>query len=116
MNINWKVRFKNKWFWLTAIPLIILLIQQIAAIFGWQLDLNNLQDQLVGVVDTGFAILALLGIAVDMTTAGLSDSARALSYESPYESAYNSQGVVVKELQAKEEMEEALDAQAEKEA
>ncbi|MBQ9042700.1 MAG: phage holin [Eggerthellaceae bacterium] len=84
MNINWKVRFMNKWFWVTIIPAIILLVQQVAAIFGVVLDFGALQDQLIAVVGTVFGILALLGIAVDMTTEGISDSERALGYEEPY--------------------------------
>ena len=84
MRINWKVRIRNKWFWITLIPLVILLIQQICAIFGLELDLSGIQEQLVAVVGTVFAILAALGIAVDMTTEGIGDSERALGYEEPY--------------------------------
>lgn len=84
MNINWKVRFKNRAFWLGLVPLLLLLIQQVAAIFGLTLDFGVLQDQLVAVIGTVFAILALLGIVVDPTTEGIGDSERALSYEKPY--------------------------------
>ena len=85
MNINWKVRIKNKWFWITLIPLVLLLVQQVCGIFGVTLDLSGIQEQLVAIVGTVFAILAALGIAVDMTTAGIGDSERALGYEKPYE-------------------------------
>lgn len=112
MNINWKIRLKNKWFWITIIPLLLLLIQQTVGIFGVTVDLSGIQTQLVAIVGTVFAILGMLGVAVDMTTAGLSDSDRALSYENPYDG----QSVVVKKLQAKEETEEAIDAQSGKEA
>lgn len=32
--INWKVRIKNKNFWLAIIPAVLLLITQVGAIFG----------------------------------------------------------------------------------
>jgi len=85
MGINWKVRIRNKWFWITLIPLVLLLVQQVCAIFGVTLDVSSIQEQLVAVVGTVFAILAALGIAVDMTTAGIGDSERALGYKKPYE-------------------------------
>ena len=84
MGINWKVRIRNKWFWMTAIPLLLLLIQQVAAIFGFVLDFELLQSQLLAVVETLFLILGLLGVAVDMTTEGIQDSKRAMSYEEPF--------------------------------
>lgn len=82
--INWKVRLKNKVFWLTAIPLVLLLIQQVCAIFGVTLNFAGLQEQLIAVVGTIFALLGLFGIVVDPTTEGISDSERAMSYEIPY--------------------------------
>ena len=42
--INWKVRAKNKNFWIAIIPAILLLVQAIAAIFGAELDLGELGD------------------------------------------------------------------------
>ena len=33
--INWKVRLKNVNFWLTAIPALLLVLQTLAALFGW---------------------------------------------------------------------------------
>ena len=82
--INWKLRLKNKVFWLTAIPTSLLLVEQVCAIFGVAVDLANLGTQLTAVVGTVFALLALLGVAVDMTTEGIGDSQRALGYEEPY--------------------------------
>ena len=82
--INWKIRFKNKAFWLGLVPLALLLIQQVAAIFGFSLDFGVLQEQLVAVIGTVFALLALLGVVVDPTTEGIGDSERAMGYEVPY--------------------------------
>ena len=84
MQINWKVRVKNKIFWLTLIPAVLLLLQCILAPFGISWDYTVISEQLVNIVNALFAVLAILGITVDMTTAGVSDSPRALTYEEPY--------------------------------
>lgn len=83
MNINWKVRAKNKSFWVAFIPALLLLVQQVLAVFGVTLDLGNLQEQLVGIVGTVFALLALLGVVADPTTVGVTDSIQALGYDEP---------------------------------
>lgn len=81
--INWTVRLKNKTFWLSFIPAILLLIQVVAAVFGFTLDLGELGEKLLAVVNAVFSVLAILGIVTDPTTSGISDSKRALSYKSP---------------------------------
>lgn len=81
--INWKVRIRNKQFWIALIPAILLLIQVIAAVFGYTLDLGDLGNKLLAVVNAVFAVLAILGIVTDPTTAGVSDSALALTYDKP---------------------------------
>ena len=81
--INWKVRFANKAFWVAFVPAILLLIQVVAAVLGYTLDLGDLGNKLLAVVNALFAVLALLGIVTDPTTKGVSDSAQALTYEEP---------------------------------
>lgn len=81
--INWKVRLKNKTFWISLIPAILLLIQVVAAPFGFVLDFGELGNQLLAIVNAIFAILAILGIVTDPTTAGVGDSAQALTYTEP---------------------------------
>lgn len=81
--INWKVRIKNKAFWTAIIPAVLLLVQVIAAVFGYTLDLGNLGDKLLSVVNALFVVLAILGIVADHTTVGLSDSRQALTYTRP---------------------------------
>lgn len=81
--INWKVRIKNKMFWLTLIPAVLLLVQVVAAVFGYTLDLGDLGNKLLTVVNALFGVLAMLGIVTDPTTAGVSDSTQALTYEKP---------------------------------
>jgi len=83
MKINWKVRAKNKTFWLSMIPAALLLTQVVAAVFGVELNFSALQDKLIDVVNAAFVVLALLGIVVDHTTEGVSDSAKAMTYVIP---------------------------------
>lgn len=82
-NINWIVRFKNKAFWVALIPAILLLVQVVAAVFGFTLDLGNLGNKLLDVVNALFAVLTILGIVVDPTTAGTGDSVQAMTYTKP---------------------------------
>lgn len=81
--INWKVRIKNKTFWLTLIPATILLVQVVAAVFGYTMDWGDLGNKLLEVVNALFAVLAILGVVTDPTTAGVGDSKQALTYEKP---------------------------------
>ena len=83
--INWIVLIKNKVFWLSIIPAILLLVQAVAAVFGYTLDFTDLTAKLVAVVEAAFVVLAILGIVTDPTTSGLSDSQLALTYERPKE-------------------------------
>lgn len=84
-NINWMVRIKNKNFWIAIIPAVILLVQVVAAVFGFTLDLGDLGNKLLDVVNAVFAVLAILGIVTDPTTAGISDSKQAMTYTVPKE-------------------------------
>lgn len=81
--INWKVRLKNKAFWLAFIPAALLLVQTVAALFGFALDLGDMGDKLLAVVNALFALLSILGVVVDPTTQGVKDSQRAMEYEKP---------------------------------
>lgn len=81
--INWKVRFKNKAFWLAFIPALLLLVQQICGLVGVTLDIAGVSAQLVSIVETVFVILALWGVVNDPTTAGTSDSKLAMTYDKP---------------------------------
>ena len=85
MSINWKVRIKNKSFWLAVIPAVLLLVQVCAAPFGYEWDFGVLNAQLAAIVNALFAVLAILGIVADPTTKGMGDSEQALSYEKPKE-------------------------------
>lgn len=81
--INWTVRIKNKNFWLAVIPAVLLLIQTVAAVFGYTLDVGDIGNRLIAVVNAVFGVLVILGVVNDPTTAGISDSKQAQNYITP---------------------------------
>lgn len=83
MRINWKVRVKSKAFWLAIIPALLLFVQVCAAPFGYMWDFGVLNAQLAAIVNALFAVLAILGIVADPTTAGVGDSEQAMTYTEP---------------------------------
>ena len=83
--IHWIVRIKNKSFWLAIIPAVLLLVQTVAAVFGYSLDFGELGNRLIAVVNAVFGVLVILGVVNDPTTAGISDSKLARTYSSPKE-------------------------------
>lgn len=83
MKINWIVRIKNKNFWISIIPALLLLVQVVAAVFGLNLDLGDLGNKLLAVVNAVFTVLAIMGVVIDPTTSGVSDSENAMTYTEP---------------------------------
>lgn len=84
-KINWSVRLKNKNFWLALVPALALLAQAFANIFNLTLEFGDTVDKILVFINVLFAFLVLVGIVNDPTTAGLSDSERALTYTEPNE-------------------------------
>lgn len=82
-NINWKVRICNKNFWITFIPAVLLLVQTVASLFGFQLELSGISAQLIDIVNSAFVVLAIIGVVSDPTTPGLGDSKLAQTYITP---------------------------------
>lgn len=82
-KINWTVRLKNKNFWLALVPAIALLLQTAGDIFGLKLELGVTIDKILVFINVLFALLVLVGVVNDPTTAGLADSQRALNYDEP---------------------------------
>lgn len=83
MSINWKVRARNKAWWLALIPAVLLLVQVCAVPFGYTWDFGALNEELAAIINAVFAVLAILGVVTDPTTAGLGDSELAMTYEEP---------------------------------
>ena len=89
MKINWKVRFKNVT-WLTMfISLIVGFVFNILKMFDIFPAIT--ENQIMEVVSHVLTFLGLIGVLVDPTTAGLSDSNRAMNYVDPWndETDYN---------------------------
>lgn len=80
MNINWKVRFGNKQWVISFLSAVLLLVQVVAAVFGYTLDLGDLGNKLIAVINALFAVLVLLGVVTDPTTPGVNDSEQAMTY------------------------------------
>lgn len=81
--INWKVRIRNKAWWLTFVPAVIVAVGMVANALGIGFDADSVTAYAVQVIGVVFAILAAVGVNVDMTTAGLGDSEQAMEYERP---------------------------------
>lgn len=65
------------------IPTVLLLVKPILELFGVDIDLGEVGNALLSVVDGVFVLMAMLGIITDPTTAGMSDSELALTYDQP---------------------------------
>lgn len=94
--MNWLVRFKNPLFWASAIPAALLLAQLVLALFGIDWDYIPVSKQLLAIADAALALLAVMGIPLDYTTAGFGDSQRALQYTEP-NAGYTPRGAHAKE-------------------
>ena len=81
MNINWKLRFQNKTTLTAIILALVALVYQVLGVFDVVPKIS--QDELTTVIGMVINLLCLLGIVVDPTTDGVSDSARALTYDTP---------------------------------
>ena len=80
MKINWTVRVLSVKFWLAVVPASLLVVQTVAAVFGYNWDFASLGKELTAVVNAVFALLTIVGVAVDPTTEGVGDSQQALAY------------------------------------
>ena len=85
MKINWKVRIKSMKFWLAIVPAFLLLVQVVAVPFGYDFKIEPLNSQLIAIINALFAVLSILGVITDPTTAGVTDSDLALMYSKPKE-------------------------------
>ena len=82
--MNFPVRFKNPWFWVGLGGVILSAMGVSPEMFtSW----GAVWDAIVNLFGNPFmlvsVVLAILGVFVDPTTAGISDSKRAMSYKSP---------------------------------
>lgn len=81
MNINWILRFKNKPVLVALVAAVVAFIYQVLGLFGVTPGIS--EDQITGIVGILINVLVMLGIVVDPTTKGASDSVMALEYDEP---------------------------------
>ncbi|EFN6329543.1 phage holin [Listeria monocytogenes] len=74
MKINWKVRMKSKVFWVSVIPLVLVLVQQLLGWFGATIPADTINKQALDFVNSVFLLLGVLGVVNDPTTKGVNDS------------------------------------------
>ena len=65
-----KVDWHSKVLWTSMTALVIVLVQQVAKVFGIEFS-NDLASQVQGIVNTALTILGLIGVVYDTTKGDL---------------------------------------------
>lgn len=81
MKINWKLRLKNKATLLSLLACLAAFVYQVMGILGITAPIS--EEQIMQAVGLLVNLLGAMGILVDPTTCGVSDSPRALTYKEP---------------------------------
>lgn len=79
--INWKVRLKNKTWLASMLALIVAFVYDLLAMLEIVPQVD--ENWVLTVGNTLLTLLCMLGIITDPTTAGLGDSAQAMTYTEP---------------------------------
>lgn len=84
MKMNIPVRFKNPWFWIGLIGVFLTAIGvSPETLTSWEALRTALSDLIGNPYLLASAAMALLGQFIDPTTAGIGDSAQAMTYATP---------------------------------
>jgi phi LC3 family holin len=88
MKINWKVRFKNPVFWVqVAVAVILPMLANLGLAWEdmttWEALGGVLLESIKNPVIVVAVIVSVWNAVIDPTTAGMGDSAQALTYEKP---------------------------------
>lgn len=81
MKMNWKLRFQNKVTLAAILASVIALVYQICGLCGVVPAVS--ESEVTNIVSMVLNLLVMLGVLVDPTTSGVSDSERAMSYKKP---------------------------------
>lgn len=81
--MNLKVRLKNVTFWITFLPMCISFIYQVLSLFNIVPKIS--ENDVINVITTIITFLGNIGVLIDPTTKGITDSAQAMTYEAPKE-------------------------------
>lgn len=79
--MNWTVRFKNRVWLASFIALIVSFVYQVLAMLDVAPGVT--QDAVMQTVNIVLMLLSALGVLIDPTTTGITDSARAMGYTEP---------------------------------
>lgn len=84
MNINLTVRFKNPWFWISLVG-VILTAMGISPemLTSWEAVANAFIELVKNPYMLGSVVVAVLGVLIDPTTKGVKDSEQAMTYTEP---------------------------------
>lgn len=84
MKFNWRVRFRNPYFWIGLIGILLMSIGVEASMLtSWELVFDNIVELIKNPFMIGSALLALWGYIQDFTTEGIGDTDLAMTYRYP---------------------------------
>lgn len=88
MNINWKIRFKNPIFWVQVIisiftPILAYMGLTVQDLTSWGTILSALNLAVTNPYVLVLVLISLYNAVIDPTTTGITDSAKALTYDEP---------------------------------
>lgn len=84
MKVNFPVRMKNPWFWVGVLSVAITAIGVDPQTFtSWVAVWEGIKAVAQNPVQLVTMVLAVLSVFIDPTTAGVSDSEKALTYDTP---------------------------------
>ena len=84
LKMNLPVRMQNVWFWIGLVGTILVAMNVSPEMFtSWDLLWQEIVALFANPFRLGCVVLAIVGVFVDPTTAGIGDSSRALSYTKP---------------------------------
>lgn len=86
MKINIPVRMKNPWFWVSLLGVILTAMGVSPEMFtSWAAVIQAIQDLIGNPFMLGSVAIAVMGVFIDPTTKGVSDSKLAMTYDKPKE-------------------------------
>lgn len=90
MKINWKVRFKNPYFWIGLVGVIMATLGvRLEDFTSWSMVLEEIKNVAGNPFLFISVILAVIGVVADPTTKGVCDSKQALGYSKPRDDEVN---------------------------
>jgi len=79
MQINWKVRLRNKTWLASVLALVVSFVYDLLAMADFVPPLS--ENWLMSLIQTILTLLTALGVVIDPTTDGAGDSDRAMNYQ-----------------------------------